>query len=214
MGDGHYRRDAAEQKPVESEYGRNLGIPSAAAIDDAYFISEHRWEYGLSTEKVRSERIIILNQGDDSTIPVPAVFMFVPGIPVVVNHNTYQSLRATNGGDSGLGVPETSDLIGVGATKEFHLVGMPAGAILLTPISINIQCQRKRPWQQNDVSRKGLLYAAALACTDYKVQGRTPERVALELREARTTDKGRRQSRSLTMRPVQHVAVTVALSDT
>ncbi|KAJ6436533.1 Pfs, NACHT and WD domain protein [Purpureocillium lavendulum] len=64
---------------------------------------------------------------------------------------------------------------------------MPAGTILLTPMSINIQCQRKRPWQQNDVSRKGLPCAAAFACTDYQVQGRTLERVALELRGAGTT---------------------------
>ncbi|KAM4058276.1 PIF1 protein [Hirsutella rhossiliensis] len=50
-----------------------------------------------------------------------------------------------------------------------------------------ITAQRKRPWQRNDVSRRGLPCAAAFACTDYKVQGGTIERVALELRGARTT---------------------------
>ncbi|KAM4058329.1 PIF1-like helicase [Hirsutella rhossiliensis] len=49
-------------------------------------------------------------------------------------------------------------------------------------MTVKIQCQRKRPWQRNDVSRKGLPCAAAFACTDYKVQGKTLERVALELR--------------------------------
>ncbi|KJZ68031.1 hypothetical protein HIM_12579 [Hirsutella minnesotensis 3608] len=53
-------------------------------------------------------------------------------------------------------------------------------------MTVKIQCQRKRPWQHNDVSRKGLPCAAAFACTDYKVQGRTLERVALELRGTRT----------------------------
>ncbi|KAL8393665.1 hypothetical protein RB595_003412 [Gaeumannomyces hyphopodioides] len=65
---------------------------------------------------------------------------------------------------------------------------MPAGTILLTLISTKIKCQRKRPWQQNDVVRRGLPCAAAFACTDYKVQGRTLDRVALELRGTRTTN--------------------------
>lgn len=50
------------------------------------FISEHKWKEGLPTEE---EAIMMLNQGDDSAISVPAVFMFVPGMPVVVNHNTH-----------------------------------------------------------------------------------------------------------------------------
>ncbi|XP_044714556.1 PIF1-like helicase domain-containing protein [Hirsutella rhossiliensis] len=51
------------------------------------FISEHKWKEELPTEE---EAIMILNQGDDSAIPVPAVFMFVAGMPIVVNHNTHQ----------------------------------------------------------------------------------------------------------------------------
>ncbi|KAM4055575.1 PIF1-like helicase [Hirsutella rhossiliensis] len=58
------------------------------------FISGHKWKEGLPTEE---EAIMILNQGDDSAIPVPAVFMFVPGMPVVVNHNTHQGLKLVNG---------------------------------------------------------------------------------------------------------------------
>ncbi|XP_044723703.1 PIF1 protein [Hirsutella rhossiliensis] len=58
------------------------------------FISEHKWKEGLPTEE---EAIMILNQGDDSAIPVPAVFMFVAGMPVVVNHNTHQGLKLVNG---------------------------------------------------------------------------------------------------------------------
>jgi hypothetical protein len=72
-------------------------------------------------------------------------------------------------------------------TRGFRFVGMPRGTILLTPISAKMECQRKRPWQRTDVSRRGLPCAAAFACTDYKVQGRTFERVALELRGTRTT---------------------------
>jgi hypothetical protein len=40
---------------------------------------------------------MMLNQGDDSSIPVPAVFMFAPAMPVVVNRNTYQGLKMANG---------------------------------------------------------------------------------------------------------------------
>ncbi|XP_044714682.1 ATP-dependent DNA helicase PIF1 [Hirsutella rhossiliensis] len=58
------------------------------------FISEHKWKEGLPTEE---EAIMVLNQGDDSAIPVPAVFMFVAGMPVVVNHNTHQGLKLVNG---------------------------------------------------------------------------------------------------------------------
>ncbi|KAK4072820.1 hypothetical protein Purlil1_13256 [Purpureocillium lilacinum] len=77
-------------------------------------------------------------------------------------------------------------------TRDLHFVGMPPGTVLLAPMSVRIQCQRKRPWQQNDVSRKGLPCTAAFACTDYKVQGRSLDRVALELRGTRTTNVGGR----------------------
>jgi hypothetical protein len=82
--------------------------------------------------------------------------------------------------------PPAGILLAVETTRDFHFVGMPPGTILLTPISTKMECQRKRPWQQSDVSRRGLPCAAAFACTDCKVQGRTLARVALELRRSRT----------------------------
>ncbi|XP_044717307.1 PIF1-like helicase domain-containing protein [Hirsutella rhossiliensis] len=152
-------------------------------------------------------------QGDDSATPVPAVFVFVPGMPVVVNQNTHQGLKLVNGaGYTAVDVipdrafpghrvsaeltmhfgPPAGIVLASETTRDFHFVGMPAGTILLTPISVKITAQRKRPWQRNDVSRRGLPCAAAFACTDYKVQGGTLERVALELRGARmTTVEGR-----------------------
>jgi hypothetical protein len=39
------------------------------------------------------EAITRLSYGDDSKIPVPAIFMFVPGMPIVVNQNTRQALK-------------------------------------------------------------------------------------------------------------------------
>ncbi|KJZ69911.1 hypothetical protein HIM_10696 [Hirsutella minnesotensis 3608] len=169
------------------------------------FISEHRWKEELPTEE---EAIMMLNQGDDSAIPVPAVFMFAAGMPVVVNHNTHQGLKLVNGASyTAVEViidkaypghrisaeitihfgPPAGIILESATTRDLHFVGMPPGTILLTPMSVRIYRQRKRPWQRNEVSRKGLPCAAAFACTDYKVQGRTLERVALELRGTRTT---------------------------
>jgi len=151
---------------------------------------------------------MMLSYGDDSAIPVPAIFMFVPGMPVVVNQNTHQGLKLVNGasytavdvildkahpghrvsGDTILHFgPPAGILLASETTRDFHFVGMPDGTILLTPISTRIERQRKRPWQENSVTRRGLPCVAAFACTDYKVQGRTLDRVALELRGTRTT---------------------------
>ncbi|XP_044716583.1 PIF1-like helicase domain-containing protein [Hirsutella rhossiliensis] len=123
------------------------------------FLSEHKWKDGTPTEE---EAVLMLGQGDDSATPVPAVFVFVPGMPVVVNQNTHQGLKVL--------------------TVHF---GPPAGIVLASETTRDlhfITAQRKRPWQRNDVGRRGLPCAAAFACTDYKVQGGTIERVALELR--------------------------------
>jgi hypothetical protein len=43
------------------------------------FVSEHKWKGGQPTEE---EALMIMNHGDDSSVPIPAIFMFVPGIHV------------------------------------------------------------------------------------------------------------------------------------
>jgi hypothetical protein len=172
------------------------------------FISEHKWKGGPPTEE---EALMILNYGDDSSVPVPAIFMFVPGMPVVINRNIHQGLKLVNGSNyKALEVivdqahpghrisadtilhfgPPAGIILAAESTTDFNFVGMPAGTILLTPLSSKIECMRKRPWQQNDVTRRGLPCTAAFACTDYKVQGRTLERVALELRGTKTLQVG------------------------
>ncbi|PVH90960.1 hypothetical protein DM02DRAFT_722469 [Periconia macrospinosa] len=84
--------------------------------------------------------------------------------------------------------PPAGILLAAETTKNFNFVGMPPGTILLTPLSSKLDCVKRRPWQQHDVTRRGLPCTAAFACTDYKVQGRTLERVALELRGTKTTN--------------------------
>ncbi|KAF1816155.1 hypothetical protein P152DRAFT_454398 [Eremomyces bilateralis CBS 781.70] len=169
-------------------------------------MSEHKWKDGQPTEE---EAFMMFSYGDDSAVPVPAIFMFVPGMPIVVNHNTHQGLKLVNGASyAALDVvldeaypghridadtilhfgPPAGILLASGTTRDFHFVGMPAGTILLTPISAKIECQKKRPWQNQDVSRRGLPCTAAFACTDYKVQGKTLNPVALELRGTQVTN--------------------------
>jgi hypothetical protein len=170
------------------------------------FVSEHRWKDDRPTEE---EALMMAGLGADSSIPVPSFFRFVPGMPVVVNQNTHQGLKLVNGASytavdiipdkahPGYWInadtilhfgPPAAIVLAPETTREFHFVGMPPGTILLTPISTEIPCQRKRPWQRHDTSRRGLPYSAAFACTDYKVQGRTLARVALELSRTRTTE--------------------------
>jgi hypothetical protein len=170
------------------------------------FISNHKWKDGEPTEE---EALMILNQGDDSEISVPAIFMVVPGMPVVVNQNIHQGLKLVNGAaytvldvildkaypghristDITLHFgPPAGILLESETTRDFHFVGISPGTILLTPTSTKIECRRKRPWQQTEVTRRGLPCTVAFACTDYKVQGRTLDRVALELRGTRTTN--------------------------
>ncbi|KAM4067068.1 PIF1 protein [Hirsutella rhossiliensis] len=144
------------------------------------FISEHKWKEGLPTEE---EAIMVLNQGDDSAIPVPAVFMFVAGMPVVVNHNTHQGLKLVNGA-------------GYSAVEVIVDKASP-GHRISSDMTIHFGRRRditgigddKGPPLRRDAAGHDLVNAdePAFACTDYKVQGRTLERVALELRGTRTT---------------------------
>ncbi|CAI6094612.1 unnamed protein product [Clonostachys chloroleuca] len=66
----------------------NLNMEATLAFQQQHkatlriFISDYKWKDGQPTEE---EALMILNHGDDSAIPVPAVFLFLPGMPVVVN---------------------------------------------------------------------------------------------------------------------------------
>lgn len=170
------------------------------------FISEHKWK---DVEPTEEEAFMILNHGDNCEIMVPAIFFFVPGMAVVVNHNIHLGLKLVNGATyTALDVildkaypghrispdtilhfgPPAGIVLEAKTTRDFHFVGMPPGTILLMPMTIKIECQRKRSWQQNEVTRRGLPCAAAFACTDYKVQGGNFDKVALDLRGTRTTN--------------------------
>ncbi|OWT42256.1 ATP-dependent DNA helicase PIF1 [Pochonia chlamydosporia 170] len=190
-------------------YRKDRRIPWESGITVVTPLNRNRWNLNMEAtvafwRKHQSTLRIFMS----AAIPVPAVFMFVPGMPVVINQNIHQGLKLVNGaGYTAVDVipdkvypghrvsadiilhfgPPAGILLSGITTKSFHFVGMPPGTILLTPVSVSIRAQRSRPWQVTDVSRKGLPCTAAFACTDYKVQGRTLDQVALELRGTRTT---------------------------
>ncbi|KAM5354577.1 hypothetical protein ACJ41O_001224 [Fusarium nematophilum] len=127
----------------------NLNIEATLAFQRQWqaplriFVSEHKWKDGQPTEE---EALMMLGQGDDSAIPVPAMFKFFPGMPVIVNQNTHQGLKLVNGAsytaaevvlDKGhLGHridadivlhfgPPAGILLASGTTRDFRFVGMP-----------------------------------------------------------------------------------------
>ena len=170
------------------------------------FLAEHTWtDGGRPTEE---EVVRLMGLGDDSHLIMPAVFMFVPGMPVVVTKNTHQGLKLVNGAsytavdvivdrqwpghqvDANTLVhfgPPAAILLTGETTQDLHFVGLPPATILLKPTIATLDRQPKRPWQTLDVKRRGLPCTAAFACTDYKVQGRTLDQAALELRGKRGT---------------------------
>ena len=106
-----------------------------------------------------------MSYSDDSSVPVPAIFMFVPSMPVVVNKNSYQGLKLVNRATyNALDIiidkaypghhvstdiilhfrPPAGILLAVETTKDFNFVGIPARTILLTLLSLKIDCVRRR----------------------------------------------------------------------
>lgn len=172
------------------------------------FLPQHRWGKPSTLPVTEEEATLMASVGDDSKICVPAMFMFVPGMPVVVTKNINPGLKLVNGAKyKALEVipdakrfpgyqlapniilhfgPPAGIILLSESTKKFKFDDMPPGTILLTPTSAQIPIEKKRakrrPWQRHEVSRRGLPCTAAFACTDYKIQGETLLEIALELR--------------------------------
>ncbi|KAM4061095.1 hypothetical protein HRG_010020 [Hirsutella rhossiliensis] len=58
------------------------------------FLSKNKQKEGAP---MGEEAVLVLGYDDDSATPVPAVLVFVPGMPVVINQNTHQGLKPVNG---------------------------------------------------------------------------------------------------------------------
>ncbi|KJZ68701.1 hypothetical protein HIM_11915 [Hirsutella minnesotensis 3608] len=192
------------------------------------FISEHKWKEELPTEE---EAIMILNQGDDSAIPVPAVFMFVAGMPIVVNHNTRQGLKLVNGASySAVEVivdkaypghrisanmtihfaPPAGIILESETTRCLHFVGMPPGTISVdthdrqdtVPAEKAVATQRRQPTG----------FAVRSSVRVHGLQGAGQNAGARGPRAARDTeDEDRWNGVALAVRPVQPVRAAIAL---
>ncbi len=171
------------------------------------FLSEHNWKGATAGDWVDS-----LSLGDSSETAVPGLFFFAEGMPVVLNQTVWAGLKAVNGavytahraiidpkypgrnigGNVWLHLgPPAGLLVSSESTAEYEITGLPKGMLLLQPRSAKIAMTKFRGRASNlrhiSVSRKGLPCAAAFACTDFKVQGRTLLNVWLDLRGTRET---------------------------
>ena len=173
------------------------------------FLSEHKWEGEPRTAR---DWVESLSLGDSSETAVPGMFFFAEGMPVVVNQTVWAGLKAVNGavytahqaiidpkypgfnigGNVWLHLgPPAGLLVSSESTREYEITGLPKGMLLLQPRSAKISMTKFRGrssfLHRNSLSRRGLPCAAAFACTDFKVQGRTLDNVWLDLRGTRET---------------------------
>ena len=151
-----------------------------------------------------------LSLGDSSETPVPGMFFFAEGMPVVLNRTVWPGLKAVNGavytahqaiidpkypgrnigGNVWLHLgPPAGLLVSSESTREYEITGLPRGMLLLQPRSAKISMTKFRrglsSLYRNSLSRRGFSCAATFACTDFKVQGRTLDNVWLDLRGTR-----------------------------
>ena len=108
--------------------------------------------------------LIILSYSNNSSILVLAIFIFILGMLVITNRNTYLGLKLVNrliykvlniilnkvylgyyilGNTTLYFRPPTSIILIVELIKEFNFISMPPRTILLTLISLKIKCIRR-----------------------------------------------------------------------
>ncbi|KAG6978047.1 hypothetical protein FocnCong_v021747 [Fusarium oxysporum f. sp. conglutinans] len=178
------------------------------------FISEHKWKDGLPMEE---EAIMMLSQGDDSAIPVPAIFMAEVGQRCQL-HGGGGHPRRDPPGASDLGRRDDPlraagrDITGVGDDKGPPLRRDAARHDLVDaderqdtlPTKAAVAKERRQP--------KGSALCSSFCV--HRLQGAEQDARARSAGVARDADnKCRRTRRPLAVRPVQPVRAAVALPD-
>ncbi|RSL77952.1 hypothetical protein CDV31_017297, partial [Fusarium ambrosium] len=119
------------------------------------FLPQHRWGKPSTLPVTEEEATLMASVGDDRKTCVPATFMFVPGMPVVVTKNINPGLKLVNGAKyKALEVipdarrfpghqlasniilhfgPPAGIILLSESTKKFKFDDMPPGTVLLTP---------------------------------------------------------------------------------
>ena len=125
------------------EYGRLEGKKVSL------FISDHQWKTRAPSA---DEMEAVMQFGDDGELPIPGIFPYVEGMPVIVNQNKYVGLKVANGAeftavgiipdpaleehvaDEGLSIffgPPACIRLQSEALKDVQIVNLPANTIML-----------------------------------------------------------------------------------
>ncbi|KAF1963072.1 hypothetical protein CC80DRAFT_512285 [Byssothecium circinans] len=110
------------------------------------------WETSITvatkdSQRTEEEALMILNYGDDSSVPVLAIFMFglrlvngasYTALDIILN-KAYLGHRVSANTILYFG-PLAGILLAAETTRGFHSIGIPRGTILLTLNSVKIEC--------------------------------------------------------------------------
>jgi hypothetical protein len=150
------------------EYGKTQGKKVSL------FLSDHHW---TTRAPSADEMEAVMQLGDDGYLPVPSIFPYIEGMPVIVNQNKYQGLKVVNGAeftavgivpdpsleehvvDEGVSIffgPPAGILLQSDALKDVRIANLPPNTIMLGaeshPLSKQIHGPHVCPTQY---SRKG-----------------------------------------------------------
>jgi hypothetical protein len=172
------------------------------------FLSGHKWDYKPS----EAEMTRAFEQGDDIDCPIPSIFFFAPGMPVMVNENTYFGLKVVNGGRfdavsivpdpafPGYHVPDTNVTLHYGppagiilksnATASLQVPCLPDGTVFLGKKNHTMRVKESVGGLKAKCVRFGLPCTPGIITTDFKSQGRTMTKVVLGLYGRRYNEAG------------------------
>lgn len=180
-----------------------IGFARARNQPVRIFISDHNW-----ADTNQYQKAATITHGDNSWTNIPGIFFYTDGMPILTNKNQYPGLKLMNGtefeakgiipGDQpNAGLRLRSDtIIRFGApaaillqsreTQDVEIPGLPTGHILLAADKITLAPTRTRfKFLTGKCVRRGLACTPSFALTDYKAQGRTFEKIIVDLRSRR-----------------------------
>jgi hypothetical protein len=172
------------------------------------FLSGHKWDYKPSEEEMTRA----FEQGDDIECPIPSILYFAPGMPVIVNENTYFGLKVVNGGRfeapaivpdpafPGHHVPNTNVTLHYGpptgiilkskSTAGLQVPGLPNGTVFLGRKNHTMRAKESVGGLKVKCVRSGLPCTPGIVMTDFKSQGGTMAKVVLGLYGRRYNEAG------------------------
>ncbi|KAF6795842.1 DNA repair and recombination protein [Colletotrichum musicola] len=172
------------------------------------FLSDHQWKSRVPSTTERTAAVLL---GDEGKLPVPGMFPFVEGMPVLVNVNKYMGLKVVNGSEyeaAGIilepGVEEVvlSDhlslflgppagiLLRSADTQHLSIPHIPEGTVLLPATTVTLEDKHAKILCPElaghkdfklDITRTGLPCTPGVALTDFKAQGRSIDHPLLGL---------------------------------